>query len=66
MNERIEKLMVNASSGACYDGNEPVLSGAEIEKFAELIVQECVMTLDEDDGATHHRELLFTHFGVEE
>jgi hypothetical protein len=42
MNERIEKLMVNASSGACYDGNEPVLSGTEIEKFAELIVRECM------------------------
>jgi hypothetical protein len=35
-------------------------------KFAELIVKECVMLLYEDDGATHHRELLFTHFGVEE
>jgi hypothetical protein len=35
------------------------------EKFAELIVRECAMILDKDDGATHHRELLFTHFGVE-
>jgi predicted flavoprotein YhiN len=39
---------------------------AFMERFAKLIVQGCVMILDEDDGATHHRELLFTHFGVEE
>ena len=47
MNERIEKLMVNASSGACYDGNEPVLSGTEIEKFAALIIKECLGDLKE-------------------
>jgi predicted SPOUT superfamily RNA methylase MTH1 len=39
---------------------------SELQKFAELLIRKCVMTLDEDDGATHHRELLFTHFGVEE
>jgi hypothetical protein len=48
MNERIEKLMVNASSGACYDGNEPLLSGTEIEKFAELIVKECLRIVAEN------------------
>jgi hypothetical protein len=36
------------------------------EKFAELIVKECVSVMYEDDGATHHCELLFTHFGVDE
>ena len=36
------------------------------EKFAELIVAECISTLDQDDGATHHGELLREHFGVEE
>ena len=34
--------------------------------FAELIVRECISTLDRDDGATHHSELLLEHFGVEE
>ena len=35
-------------------------------KFANLIVAECISTLDQDDGATHHGELLREHFGVEE
>jgi hypothetical protein len=38
----------------------------KLEKvFAELIVAECISTLDQDDGATHHGELLREHFGVE-
>jgi hypothetical protein len=36
------------------------------EKFAELIVKECISALDIDDGATHHSELLLEHFGVAE
>jgi hypothetical protein len=35
------------------------------EKFVELIVQECIIVLDENDGATHHTELLKKHFGDE-
>ena len=62
MNERIQKLAKQAglegSNGHYeYDWFDP-------EKFAELLVKECVMTISEDDGATHHRELLFSHFGV--
>ena len=38
----------------------------DLERFAEKIVRECDMVLSKDDGATHHSELLFTHFGVEE
>jgi hypothetical protein len=34
--------------------------------FAELIVKECISVVDYDDGATHVRELLLEHFGVEE
>jgi len=37
-----------------------------LEKYAELVVKECIAILDEDDGATHHRELLLEHFGVKE
>jgi len=36
------------------------------QKLAELVVRECISVLDEDDGATHHNELLLEHFGVEE
>lgn len=41
MNERINQLMIEASFGACYDGNQPALYGEEIEQFAQLIVAEC-------------------------
>ena len=33
-------------------------------RFAESIIQECIAILDQDDGATHHEELLTTHFGI--
>lgn len=35
-------------------------------KFASLIVREAIMALDQDDGATHHEELLKQHFGVDQ
>jgi hypothetical protein len=64
MNERIQKLAEQA--GAVYSNDHAVsLLDDEIEKFAELIVAECISTLDQDDGATHHGELLREHFGVE-
>jgi hypothetical protein len=64
MNERIKELMEEAG---IYDFViESMGINEEIEKFAELIVAECISTLDQDDGATHHGELLREHFGVEE
>jgi hypothetical protein len=79
MNERIEKLMVNASSGACYDGNEPVLFGTEIEKFAEMIVKDCVKVIDDSQPwykdyrdqiqkgmRDYCSDRVKDHFGVEE
>ena len=35
------------------------------EKFAELIVRECLDEIQYDDGATHVDELLPKHFGFE-
>lgn len=35
------------------------------QKYGELILQEVIAALDQDDGATHHRQLLLSHFGVE-
>jgi hypothetical protein len=69
MNERIKQLAEQARQYAWV--NETHWSAnAEREalfeeKFAELIVAECISTLDQDDGATHHGELLREHFGVE-
>ena len=61
MNERIRKLAVQSHA----KGNTLHYYNPEfIEKFAELIVRECISALDQDDGATHHSELLLEHFGV--
>lgn len=49
MNERLLELMEQASAHACYD--EPgqfCLMNSEIEKFAELIVEECRSVLTEE------------------
>jgi len=68
MNERIQELAEQAKFMAEEDINKQISYNAELkvfaEKFAELIVKECDMVLSDDDGATHHSELLFTHFGV--
>jgi hypothetical protein len=70
MNERIRQLVEQAQKevwgNSPYNGS-PEFEGYELdaEKFAELIVAECISTLDQDDGATHHGELLREHFGVE-
>ena len=46
MNKRMRELMEKASSNACYDEPSQIhLMNDEIEKFAELIVRECVQTL---------------------
>jgi hypothetical protein len=73
MNERIRELHIQAQQHAF---NEPIdienctvedikgFSQQVYEKFAELIVRECIRVVDKDDGATHVRELLEEHFGV--
>ena len=62
MNERIRQLATQATRQY-----SPTYYTQEwIQGFAEAIVQECITILDEDDGATHHTELLKEHFGVEE
>ena len=60
MNERILKLREHAGLQPYYDAQE-----GQIEKFAELIVRECAMWVDEQpgwDGPYGHELLKF--FGV--
>ena len=61
MNEQIKELAEQARLLTGWPVGE-----IEYQKFAELIVAECISTLDQDDGATHHGELLREHFGVKE
>jgi uncharacterized protein YutE (UPF0331/DUF86 family) len=74
MNERIEKLLIEAHKqtyGGIYNGHLSVWT----EKFAELIVQECVdichkLAEDSDSYVVHDgdtcAEQIKNHFRVEE
>lgn len=65
MNYRMYEL-INQCFIATTDGELSQLNTvSNIEKFAELIVRECISALDEADGSVHHRECLLDHFGVE-
>ena len=76
MSERIKELARQAELAELYDRYvEYCMKNADddimdydtiVKKFAELIVKECIMLLYEDDGATHHEQLIKQHFGVEE
>lgn len=70
MNERIRALAKKSgfsldSTGIYTAKLEHLPITDNMEKFAELIIQECINVVDYDDGATHVRELLLEHFGVE-
>lgn len=78
MNERIRELVKQAGGiGHDDDGNEltPVLVGKDLEKFAELIVQEIlaitdahteVFQTDRDRALVEHiKQSVKQHFGVE-
>ena len=78
MNERIKLLAVEA--GAVYSNDHAVsLLDDEIEKFAELIIDECLRMCDcaevsllehsyprEADGASSVKIFIKEHFGIEE
>ena len=69
MNEQIEKLMYHAGLTAqgCWDEMDDYDRKA-IEKFAELIVKECIQVLDPGGhqliARFHTRQWLSEHFGV--
>jgi predicted flavoprotein YhiN len=65
MNERLKTFYDQV--GLDFENFQRVtVTKGDIEKFAELIIRECITVVDHDDGATHVRELLLEHFGVEE
>jgi len=69
MNERIKELMVELKKTVSTHRGDAVLIGYdEIEKFAELIVQECAdicYNRDYTNGSAYG-EAIEEHFGVEE
>jgi hypothetical protein len=71
MNERIEQLanqagMLRDKYGLYWNAQDNPDDGVDLEKFAELIVQECAHQLDDgaEDGMWA-RGVLYRHFGVE-
>ena len=69
MNERIKELMVELKKTVSTHRGDAVLIGYdEIEKFAELIVGECIDNVKvwEKDSRNHISYMLKRHFGVEE
>ena len=64
MNDRIKKLMEQASGGACYDQETNTLFGIEIDRFAELIVRECAAFMYENYPDTRYEiNLMRKHMG---
>lgn len=74
MNEKIRQLAVESGFATGYDRTQTgkwSLSDRELEKFAELIVQECADFADEHNDYSEGVTLgvgraLKKHFGVEE
>jgi hypothetical protein len=66
MNERIDKLLVEA--GARFGGDGVVYDNFDPKKFAELIVRECVGVADHSNvtGKSIVGQRIKQHFGVEE
>ena len=63
MNECILEL---AKQCGYWSGQTIEMNDVGIQRFAELIIRECILALDEADGSVHHSECLLEHFGVEE
>lgn len=65
MNERIDKLLVEA--GARFGGDGVVYDNFDPKKFAELIVQKCAdIGQQYADGNYEVRNQILEHFGLEE
>jgi hypothetical protein len=74
MNQRIQALVEQATRGAMWPG-DPDAGELNVEKFAELLVQECAQVAkqtDSDDGVDYKSGRawagidILKHFGVAE
>ena len=68
MNERIKELAIKARLSYVMTPDKPYIE-EDLEKFAELIVQECIAMADDFECDVNQRGLvdrMKLHFGVEE
>ena len=63
MNERFEQMMLEATKDMPQGYYVP---GEYFQKFAELIVRECIAVHEDDYGVDIIGNVLKKHFGVEE
>ena len=63
MNERIDKLLVKAGTTGV---RQVWFTRPELEKFAELIVQECMEVVAKKCASPTAYNALAEHFGVEQ
>ena len=68
MNERIEKLAKQTGYIWHASGDPQIyeFTPEKLEKFAELIVKECIAVHEDDYGVDIIGNVLKKHFGVEE
>jgi hypothetical protein len=76
MNERIRELLNQATTDALYETKDaidfldnPVTKQQrelQLEKFAELIVKECMDVVGKATASPNGYQALMKHFGVEE
>ena len=62
MNERIKKLFIQAGFEPHYEPYGSISYAQQFEKFAELIVKECIAQCNDGDS----RYFIATHFGIPE
>jgi hypothetical protein len=69
MNERIRELAEQAKAESSqWLGSKPAttITYDELEKFAELIVRECIDVVGKATASPNGYQALMKHFGVEE
>lgn len=62
MNERIKQLAIKAGVSSLWMSGTDQQGNPILEKFAELIVQECALQCNHDDDM----DRILEYFGVEE
>lgn len=69
MNERIKELL-KQSTNPPWDGEQGPMNEFNLERFAELIVKECIGVIEDSEGYSqyfpHVTGNIEKHFGVEE
>ena len=69
MNKRIKELALNSGAVPLVGHGGLIISNLNVEKFAELIVQECIGvlegTLGMNNSTLQNMDAIKEHFGVE-